>query len=41
VLLNFCYLAQAPGFSDESLEKLTEALQLFYENKDAIIQAGG
>jgi len=39
VLLDFHYLAQAPVFSDESLEKLTEALQLFHENKDAIVQA--
>ena len=39
-LLDFRYLAQAPVFSDESLRKLTDALQLFHDHKDAIMQAG-
>ena len=38
-LLNFRYLVQAPIFSDESLRKLTDALQLFHDHKDAIVQA--
>ncbi|KAF8548502.1 hypothetical protein OG21DRAFT_1489339 [Imleria badia] len=43
LLLDFRYLAQAPApvFSDQSLEKLTDALQRFHDNKDAIVQAGG
>ncbi|KAG6372134.1 hypothetical protein JVT61DRAFT_7920 [Boletus reticuloceps] len=40
-LLDFRYLAQAPVFSDQSLDKLTEALQVFHDNKDAVVQAGG
>lgn len=40
-LVEFRYLAQAPTFTDQSLEKLTEALQLFHDNKDAVTQAGG
>ena len=38
-LLDFHYLVQAPVFSDESLRKLTDALQLFHDHKDAIVQA--
>ena len=39
VLADFCYLAQASIFSDQSLHKLTGALQLFHDNKDTILQA--
>ena len=39
-LLDFHYLAQAPVFSDQSLDKLMDALWLFHVNKDAIVQAG-
>jgi hypothetical protein len=39
-LANFRYLVQAPIFSHQSLLELTGALQLFYDNKDAILQAG-
>jgi hypothetical protein len=39
-LLDFHYLAQAPAFSDHSLNQLTDALQWFYANKDAIVRAG-
>lgn len=37
VLADFCYLAQASIFSDQSLRKLTGALQLFHDNKDTIL----
>jgi hypothetical protein len=40
VLQDFHYLVQAPTFSDQSLDRLTDALRLFHDNKDAIIQAG-
>ncbi|KAF8130114.1 hypothetical protein EV363DRAFT_1399319 [Boletus edulis] len=40
-LVEFHYRAQAPVFSDQSLSKLTEALKLFHNNKDAVIQANG
>lgn len=40
-LVEFRYLAQAPTFSDQSLKKLTDALKLFHDNKDAVTQAGG
>ncbi|KAI6103241.1 hypothetical protein EDD17DRAFT_1487291 [Pisolithus thermaeus] len=39
-LVNFCYLAQAPIFTDHSLDRLTNALQLFHDNKDTVMQAG-
>ena len=41
VLVKFHYLAQAPRFSDQSLSKLTDALKLFHDHKDAVTQAGG
>ena len=40
-LQDFCYLVQAPIFSDQSLNRLADALQLFHDNKDTIVQAGG
>ena len=40
-LLDFHYLTQAPVFSDQSLDRLTEALQVFHDNKDTVIQASG
>ena len=39
-LVNFRYLAQAPVFTDQSLDKLSNTLQLFRTNKDAIMSAG-
>lgn len=39
-LVDFRYLAQAPVFSDQTLDRLTDALQLFHENKDAVTRAG-
>lgn len=39
-LVDYRYLAQASVFSDESLAKLTATLQIFHDNKDAIVQAG-
>ncbi|KAI6023444.1 hypothetical protein EDC04DRAFT_2532494, partial [Pisolithus marmoratus] len=38
-LVDFCYLMQAPIFSDQSLNRLTNALQLFHNNKDTVIPA--
>ena len=32
---------QAPIFSEQSLTKLKDALKLFHDNKDAVMQAGG
>ena len=40
VLVNFHYLAQVPVFSNHLLSRLTDALQLFHNNKDAVTQAG-
>ena len=40
-LQDFHYLAQAPIFSNQSLNRLADTLQLFHDNKDAIVQAGG
>ncbi|KAF8449211.1 hypothetical protein L210DRAFT_3609588 [Boletus edulis BED1] len=40
VLVKFCYLVQAPRFSDQSLGKLTDVLKLFHDHKDAVTQAG-
>ena len=40
-LIEFHYLAQSPIFSEQSLSKLMNALKLFHDNKDAVIQAGG
>ncbi|KAI6101999.1 hypothetical protein EDD16DRAFT_1495086 [Pisolithus croceorrhizus] len=39
-LIDFCYLTQAPIFTDRSLDRLMNALQLFHNNKDAVMQAG-
>ena len=39
-LLDFRYLAQAPVFTTHSLKQLTNALQEFHENKDAIVWSG-
>ncbi|KAI6110839.1 hypothetical protein EDD16DRAFT_1480829, partial [Pisolithus croceorrhizus] len=39
-LVDFHYLAQAPVFTDHSLARLTNALQLFHNNKDTVVQAG-
>ncbi|KAI5980659.1 hypothetical protein EDD15DRAFT_2187253 [Pisolithus albus] len=39
-LVDFRYLAQAPVFTDHSLDRLTNTLQLFHDNKDAVVQAG-
>ena len=39
-LQDFRYLAQAPTFSDRSLDRLTDTLRSFHDNKDAIVQAG-
>jgi hypothetical protein len=39
-LVDFRYLAQAPVFSDQSLGRLTDTLQLFHNNKDVITQTG-
>ena len=40
-LVEFRYMVQAPRFSDQSLSKLTDALKLFHDHKDAVMQAGG
>ncbi|KAF8432100.1 hypothetical protein L210DRAFT_3414405, partial [Boletus edulis BED1] len=40
-LVEFRYRAQAPVFSDQLLSKLMEALELFHDNKDAVVQANG
>ena len=39
-LQDFRYLAQAPTFSNRSLDRLTDTLRSFHDNKDAIVQAG-
>ena len=39
-LLDFRYLAQAPIFTDHSLDKVTAALQGFHDHKDAVISLG-
>ena len=36
-LQDFHYLAQAPIFSNQSLNRLADALRLFHDNKDAIV----
>ncbi|KAN0074445.1 hypothetical protein V8E55_011857 [Tylopilus felleus] len=36
-LLDFRYLAQAPTFTTESLQRVTDALQEFHDHKEAII----
>ena len=40
-LIKFHYLAQSSIFSKQSPSKLMNALKLFHNNKDAIVQAGG
>ncbi|KAJ3560440.1 hypothetical protein NP233_g10837 [Leucocoprinus birnbaumii] len=40
-LLKFRYLAQAPLITSTMLEDINNALKLFHENKQAIIDAGG
>lgn len=40
-LMDFRYLAQAPRFTDDTLRKVSEALQEFHNNKDAVVRAGG
>ena len=40
-LLDFCYLAQMPCFDDSVLDRIDVSLREFYENKLAIISAGG
>lgn len=39
-LLNFCYLAQAPLFTDQSIERVSNALQEFHNHKEAIVHQG-
>ncbi|KIM56168.1 hypothetical protein SCLCIDRAFT_29796 [Scleroderma citrinum Foug A] len=39
-LLDFRYLAQMPSFTESALSKLDAALQLFHNNKEAIMSAG-
>ncbi|KAI6097815.1 hypothetical protein F5141DRAFT_1011188, partial [Pisolithus sp. B1] len=39
-LVDFHYLAQASVFTDCSLDRLMNTLQLFHDNKDAVMQAG-
>ncbi|KAF8836972.1 hypothetical protein BDN67DRAFT_1014227 [Paxillus ammoniavirescens] len=36
-LLNFCYLAQAPSFTNQSLERVTSALKEFHDNKEVSV----
>lgn len=40
-LMDFRYLAQAPSFSDDTLSKVSKALQDFHDHKRAIVLAGG
>ncbi|KAH7916878.1 hypothetical protein BV22DRAFT_971172, partial [Leucogyrophana mollusca] len=40
-LVDFRYLAQAPRFNDNTLERVDAALKDFHDNKAAIIQAKG
>ena len=39
-LLDFRYLAQAPTFTTNSLDRVAQALQTFHDNKVAIIRHG-
>ena len=39
-LLDFCYLAQAPVFTTQSIDRVVGALQEFHDNKDAIMRQG-
>jgi hypothetical protein len=38
-LVEFRYLAQAPTFTEDSLTKVANALQIFHDHKDAIVRA--
>ena len=40
-LMDFCYLAQAPSFSDDTLSKVSKALQDFHDHKHTIVLARG
>ncbi|KAF8547407.1 hypothetical protein OG21DRAFT_1424890 [Imleria badia] len=40
VLLDFRYLAQAPTFTEDSIDRLAQALQEFHDNKATIIRHG-
>ncbi|KIJ10412.1 hypothetical protein PAXINDRAFT_27957, partial [Paxillus involutus ATCC 200175] len=39
-LLDFCYLAQAPSFTNQSLERVASALKEFHDNKEAVLRTG-
>jgi len=39
-LLDFHYLAQAPSFTTQSLEKVAGSLQEFHDHKEAIMSGG-
>ncbi|KZT20962.1 hypothetical protein NEOLEDRAFT_1074287 [Neolentinus lepideus HHB14362 ss-1] len=39
-ILDFCYLAQYPVHSDDTLSKLDEALRQFHDNKDIFVDLG-
>jgi len=39
-LLDFCYLAQAPLFTTQSIERVASALQEFHSYKDSIMRQG-
>ncbi|KAF9230845.1 hypothetical protein BU15DRAFT_56804, partial [Melanogaster broomeanus] len=39
-LLDFRYLAQAPSFTSQSLERVASALKEFHDNKEAVLRAG-
>ena len=39
-LLDFWYLAQAPLFTTQSIERVTSALQEFHDHKDSILKQG-
>ena len=40
MLLDLRYLAQAPSFTTQSLERVSSALQEFHDNKEAIVRQG-
>ncbi|KAF8833917.1 hypothetical protein BDN67DRAFT_873321, partial [Paxillus ammoniavirescens] len=39
VLIKFCYLSQAPTFTEDLLIKVINALQTFHDHKDTITRA--
>ncbi|KIJ10602.1 hypothetical protein PAXINDRAFT_16438 [Paxillus involutus ATCC 200175] len=39
-LLDFHYLAQAPSFTNQSLERVASALKEFHDNKEAVLHTG-